>query len=311
MLDGILAAFEHLGFGAVEETGGTAAVVLRCSAGSGAVPVPPGESIVAEQGGIRAWESGGALYLGCAGHACRLDLSAGVAEVRVPPPPARPRKDILTYAVLLLLRRRGLYALHASGVARDGVGCLFVARSGSGKSTQTYSLVREGWEYLGDDALLLRARGDEVEALALRRDLCLDPALAHAFPEVAVHGEAGPFAGKGKRRLSMHALHPGRLIDRCVPRLLVFPEIVPEPVSRLVPIHAADALARLVRESVVVRLDAAAMPAHLAALGRLVRQARSWRLLAGRDLKERPELVAPLLERARASTISRQPAAKP
>ncbi len=303
VLGAIHAALAHLGIEPVAGGGEAADVVLRCSAEPGAVRVPAGARAVAEQGGIRAWSRGGALYLGCDGHACRLDLAGGAGEVMVPPPPRRPRKDILTYALLLLLRRRGLFALHASGVARDGAGCLFVARSGSGKSTQTYALVRQGWEYLSDDALLLRARGEQVEALALRRDLCLDPALARAFPEVTAHGVEDSRSEKGKRRLAMRALHPERLIDGCVPRLLVFPEIVSAPVSRMVPLRPAEALRRLVGESVVVALDPAVMPAHLAALGALVRQARSWRLLAGRDLEARPELVAPLIEDARASFI--------
>jgi hypothetical protein len=294
VLDRVHPVLAHLGLALADEAG-KADVVLRYPARPGAVQIPATARMTAEQDGIRAWSGGGLLYLECDGHAVHLDLSAGVAESTIPPAPTPPRKDIVIYTLLLLLRRRGLYALHASGVARAGAGFLFVAPCGSGKSTQTYGLVRQGWEYLGDDALLLRVRGDAVEALALRRDLCLDPALAHAFPEVVTHGEGGPFAARGKRRLRMRALHPGRLIERCVPRVLVFPEIVPNPVSRLAPLGPAETLARLVEQSVVVALDPDALPAHFEALGRLARQARGWRLLAGRDLKERPGAVAALL----------------
>jgi hypothetical protein len=299
--DGIHSVLEYLGFKLVAGRGEVADVALRCSADPRAVRVPRGAQRVAEQRDIQAWSSGWALYLSCTGHACRLDLSAGVAELVMPSPPALQRKDIVTYALLLLLRRRRLYGLHASGVSRNGMGCLFVARSGSGKSTQAYSLVRQGWEYLGDDAILLRNRGDEVEALALRRDLCLDPALAHAFPELLIHQQEDPLAGKGKRRLPMPALHARSLIDGCAPRLLVFPEIVSAPVSRMKPLDPADALLRLVRESIVVALDPDVMGAHLTVLSRLICQTRSWRLLAGQDLKDHPELVAPLIEHARAS----------
>lgn len=295
VLEWVHAVLEHIGLLPAEEAGGAAEVVLRCSARADAVRMPPDVRLIAEQDGIRAWGGGGQLYLECDGHASRVDLAEGTAECALAPPPASPRKDVILYTLLLLLRRRGLYALHASAVARNGSGYLFAAPCGSGKSTQTYGLVRQGWDYLADDALLLRVSGDEVEALALRRDLCLDPALSHTFPEVSVHGEGGPFAARGKRRLPMRALHPERLIDRTVPRLLVFPEIVAQPTSRLVPLGQAEALAKLIEQSVVFNLDPEVLRQHLGVLERLVRQAPGYRLLAGRDLKEHPEGVAALL----------------
>lgn len=281
-----------------------AAVILRISGRAGAVRVPSKARPMADSEGIQAWIDEHALYLECAAHICRLQLRAGIGAGVVPPGPSLPRKDFVIYSLLLLLRRRGLYGLHASCVASAGMGCLFVAPSGSGKSTNTYSLVRRGWDYLGDDAVLLRESGEGVEALALRRDLCLDPALARLFPEIAQHGQAGPFAGRGKRRLPMRDLYAGQLIDQCVPRVLVFPEIVPDATSRLVPAEPADALARLMAQSAVLALDSEALPLHLQLLARLARQARSYRLLAGRDLRENPEAVASLLAEVHAGSSS-------
>jgi hypothetical protein len=77
--------------------------------------------------------------------------------------------------------------------------------------------------------------------------------------------------------------------------VLVFPEIVAEPTSRLVPVGASEAFVRLCRESVVLALDPEAIPSHLRVLGRLARQARGYRLLAGRDLRDDPEAVSTLL----------------
>lgn len=308
MLEGIHALLEHVGFTAAKTADGAADVALYASAAPGGVRIPAGARTLVEQGPIRVQSSGGALYVSCDGHVSRVDLASGAAEVGVPQPPTLPRKDVLLLVVFLLLRRRGLYGLHASGVVRGGTGCLFVAPSGSGKSTQTYSLVRQGWEYLGDDSLLLRDGGDHVQALALRRHLCLDPALARPFPETARHGKASQFARRGKHELSMRALYPRQIVDGCVPRMLIFPEIVAAPVSRLVPMEAADALLRLMNESLAMALDPEARPIHLRLLGRLVHQARSWRLLAGRDLHARPEGVARLLEPVCPSPASLPPA---
>lgn len=302
-------ALEHQGFARAAESRGMPDIAVRCWGNRQEVCVPPGATLLSEHEGIRAWSDNGALYLTCEGYTCRLDLPGGVAEVVTPPLHAlhaRVRKDLITYTLLLLLRRRGLFALHASGVARDGTGCLFVAPSGGGKSAQTYSLVRQGWKYLGDDAVLLRGSQEEVEALALRRDLCLAPSLAHAFPEV-VRGRDTAFGSQGKQRLSMEALYPYRLINGCVPRLLIFPEIVSASVSRLVPLHQAEAYVRLMQESMVLTLDPDSVPLHLRVLASLVRQSQCWRLLAGRDLKEQPQLVGRLLESACACIPSHAP----
>jgi hypothetical protein len=300
-LESVHSVLEHLGLlpGASDTL---PSVILRFSAKS-EVRVPCAARILAEQGGIRAWIWAGSLYLTCPGYACRLDTGAGVGEWSVPPLSAQPRKDIITYGLLLLLRRFGLYALHGSGVARDGVGLLFAAPSGSGKSTLAYSLVRQGWEYLSDDALLLRTRGEEIDALALRRGLCLDPSLVHAFPEVSELGEDGAFAGKGKRLLHMQSLHHDRLVECCVPRVLVFPEIVSHRTSRLVPLDSTEAFMRLTQQSAVVTLDRDVVPCHLQALERLIRQACGYRLLAGQDLNGHPEAVAALFAGIHASFV--------
>lgn len=79
------------------------------------------------------------------------------------------RHQFWAFGVLKLLRALGLYGLHAAGlVARIGCGLLLVGDSGYGKSTLTIGLVRQGWGYLSDDAVLLRRVSEEIEAVALR-----------------------------------------------------------------------------------------------------------------------------------------------
>jgi len=283
-------AFDHVlayyGLRPSEGTDDERAVVLRVLTRPESLPFPADQPPNAVHAGIRAWSAPGRIDLRCDGHVACLNLAAG-AGTCVLPATAPPRKDFVLYALLLLLRRRGLYGLHASAVGRGGAGCLFVGPCGSGKSTQTYTLVRHGF---------LRARGEGVEALALRRDLFLDPT-SSTCPEKAC-GDAPILSGRGKRRIPMRELHPDRMIDRCVPRLLVFPEIVSGARSRLVPLERTDTVARLVAQSAVLALDREVVPRHVEILGRLVRQTTSYRLLAGRDLKERPELVSALLASA-------------
>src|SRR3712207_4309751 len=117
-----------------------------------------------------------------------LDPARGVAHGNVAPQPAadagswRMRGDaVFTFSLLELLRHRGLFHLHAAGLTRDGRGILLAGNTGAGKSTLTVSLVRSGWDFLSDDAVLLRAHAGGVEALAIPDEFHLDPALAHRF----------------------------------------------------------------------------------------------------------------------------------
>ena len=53
-------------------------------------------------------------------------------------------------------RAEGWIPLHAAAVVRFDTCALICAESGGGKTSLTAALVREGWQTLGDDKLLLR-----------------------------------------------------------------------------------------------------------------------------------------------------------
>ncbi len=75
------------------------------------------------------------------------------------------------FGLLKLLRPLGIYNLHAAGLAsRDGGGILLVGASGSGKSTLAIGLIRQGWRYLSDDAVLLRQGSQGVGSPGLPQE---------------------------------------------------------------------------------------------------------------------------------------------
>jgi len=47
--------------------------------------------------------------------------------------------------------------IHAAGMALNGRAVLIVGQSGAGKSSIAMNCVRQGWDYLGDDAVIVRA----------------------------------------------------------------------------------------------------------------------------------------------------------
>ena len=99
---------------------------------------------------------------------------------------------------------------------------LIVGGSGSGKSTLTIGLIRNGWGYLSDDAVLLRKQSETVQALALRRICFIAAQAAGDYPDFRL-GEMVPDASSGhRRRVYVDETYPGQAVPTCVPRVLVF-----------------------------------------------------------------------------------------
>src|SRR5262249_6099401 len=116
-------------------------------------------------------------------------------------------------ALTLILRRARLFHLHAAAVVRpDGAAILIVGGAGAGQTTTTLALLDAGNDYLGDDALFLRASADPgriAHAIAFPRAFHLGPATLSAFPRLLpLAGPAPPRTDK--RPVDPRAAFPGR-----------------------------------------------------------------------------------------------------
>jgi hypothetical protein len=213
--------------------------------------------------------------------------------------PPRLQGAFWTYGLLKLLRPLGSYWLHAAGVvSQEGTSILIVGPSGSGKSTLTIGLIRQGWSYLSDDALLLRRQPEGVAALAWRRHASVDSNAASAYADLPLGEETADPTGKPKRRVGIEAVYPARHRTDCLPRVLLFPRIVPYAPSMLAPLAPPTALKQLLFESGPALFDHATMPQHLSVLTHLLRQAAPYELRAGLDLYREPGKLSELLSAA-------------
>jgi hypothetical protein len=183
-------------------------------------------------------------------------------------------------------------------VNQDGLGLLVVGASGNGKSTLALGLVRAGWSYLSDDALLLRPTPDGVEALALRQGLYIDAARSADYSDLPLGEEVPVTRGRQKRKVAIEEVYPGRHLDRCMPRLLVFPRIMPQNQSELVPLDPVRALKLLLAESAPQLFDTKTMARHLEVLKTLLQQSTAYELRAGIDLCRDPAKLVRLLAEA-------------
>ena len=285
-----------------------------------AEPVLPSGAAVAVRmdTGHCVWQAGRDFVYGDAAALIRIVPGTGEARGHVSP---RLLADALALnghvfslaavALLILLRDRGLHALHAAALARGGEGVLFAADSDSGKSTAAYSLVRQGWHYVSDDSVLLRADGPRVDVLPFRRHFGLDPEAQRLFPELS-GGWAAQLVDPHKWSIPVDELYPGQASEGCTPRLLVFPRIVARPESRFVPVGQAEALRLLLVQSPLGLIEPAHALRHLELLKRLVAQTRHVRLDAGRDLLADPSRLASMIDALlKAPEAQREPVPSP
>lgn len=231
------------------------------------------------------------LYLEHGGLRALCEPAAG--RVRYSAPSLRredPGEDLwflshplLSVPMMELLKRRGLFGVHAAGASLDGRALVLAGTSGSGKSTLSVALALAGFGFLGDDTLFL----DGSRVLAFPDEIDLTEESVSFFPDLRL---APAPAGWRKRQLRADT---GRIVWESEPGVLVFPRVSGRPRSELRPIGAGEALLELAPN--VLLTEPASSQAHLDALAGLARASRCYRLETGTDLTEAVRLLRELM----------------
>jgi hypothetical protein len=190
-------------------------------------------------------------------------------------------------AVMVAMRRSGLYELHAAGVVSpSGEGVLITGPSGSGKSNLAAQLAAAGWHYLSDDSLLLFSREGVVHTHALRRMFALTDDIFSATGVAnsnSIEVTVAPFDPL-KKRFEPAPVFPGQFALSCTPRKILFSRIEDDPTSNMRSLNRAETMSRLLRMCPWACFDKTTAQAHLEVLGGLARQAAGFELRAGADL---------------------------
>jgi hypothetical protein len=204
------------------------------------------------------------------------------------------------FGLLKLLRPLGIYSLHAAALSPvDGKGLLLVGAPGSGKSTLAIGLIREGWRYLSDDAVLLRDGSEYVEALACRKSFYVDAIRSQDYSDLLLGDETPDANGRERRRVGISQMFGALHMRRCVPRAVIFLRIKSQDQSTLMPIDHVSALGALLSQSAPQLFDQGTMGAHLELLKRLLQQCELYQLDAGMDLYRNPAKLIDLIGEAR------------
>lgn len=202
-------------------------------------------------------------------------------------------RSFLLTVCILLLRRAGLHHAHGASL-RDprGRGWLISGMSGSGKSTTSVLLARQGWSIGTDDIAFFTAgmAAGTTDVIAWRERLALhDDAVVATGPSGGAMLEARGKTGWYAEELGTH------WAPRITPAFLAFPTVRAFSPTVVTPLRPRDAMSRLIPCSPWVALEADYAEEHLALMTQLVAQAPAFEISLGRDLFDRPELLMELV----------------
>ena len=201
------------------------------------------------------------------------------------------------FPLLLLLRARGVYHLHAAAVRSPGGQLwLFPGAPRAGKTTLTTALGLAGWQPLADDSLLLDRQGATVHCWPLRKEFHLDEQLLTHWTPLAAsvrHRYLGRACIEaleffGARNLAQQSFAQ---VDA-----VVLPQISEAAQSSLESLPASAALLKLAEQSVYLQLWRAHTARQFEGLAQLMRTARTLRFHSGRDVLQQPQAAAAILQ---------------
>ncbi len=201
---------------------------------------------------------------------------------------------LFTVPLVELLKRRGLYGLHAAGVCMGDKGLLLPGPCGSGKTTLALALLRAGFDFLGDNTLFLTAGREGLRVLAFPDEADVTDQTVCLFPELQDRVAPVESPRRAKRRVQAEVLYRTTIAWSCTPAAIIFPRVAHTATSVLTSMGPDEALIELLPN--ILQTDVRSSQAHLEILAKLANQGRCYRLDTGRDFGTLPRLLGSLLE---------------
>ena len=226
-----------------------------------------------------------------------VDPSRGQGIALLPSPrSSSPRAVNYMFSVGLasLLRMKGRYFIHAAGLAENGKGVIIPGSSASGKTTLSLALVRGGFQFLGDDRLLIEQAADGFRMFGFLESVNVTDETISVFPELQRLPEKAFGNSPRKKNFRVEQVYPDSTLESCIPQLLLFPKIVDESASRVEPMPKMEAVVALLPHSLLV-LDKEVARSHFQLLCRMVQRMRCYKLYFGKDFGEVSHRIRELL----------------
>lgn len=266
------------------------------------LPVPNGIPVIEEAGRLAYYLDGDRVIA----HFVRwgqlhVDLARGRYTAHLSPlglDTYSVLEDMLIIGLAPLLRRRGLFTIHAFAAARNDQAVLLVGGMGAGKTTTGISLLRAGWSLLSNDSPLLSLQDDHLIVAAYPGLLSAHDDSLGWFPELAgiLQGPAATHEHtRLKRMFAAEQVYPNVWTGSARPAAICFPEVIPGlAASYLEPVSGRQALVTIIPQS-IENWDRPLVGQHLDVLGRLVEVAPAYRLCLAPDVAALPGLLGGLV----------------
>jgi hypothetical protein len=191
---------------------------------------------------------------------------------------------LFTICLVELLKRRGLYSLHAGGLSANGKCLLIPGTSGAGKSTLTVASVRANFDYMSDDMVFLVGRAEGFRVLAFPEEVDVSEQTATFFPELSFLVGAPKRSGWRKKQIHPMQVYGAKVAPEARPAAVVIPRIAKSESSVVTRMDPDEALLEMVPN--VLLTEANSCRAHLDALSELVTSTPCYRLETGRDFDQ-------------------------
>src|SRR5262249_4904482 len=135
-------------------------------------------------------------------------------------------------------------------------------------------------------------------ALACRRSFYVDARRSADYSDLSL-GEEKPDSNGGQRRtIGIDEAYPGQYVPRCLPCVVIFPQIKRQDQSTVKPIDNLHALGFLLAQSAPQLFDRRTMEQHLELLKKLLQQTNAYELDAGTDIYREPAKLVGLIHEA-------------
>jgi len=188
---------------------------------------------------------------------------------------------LFTICLVEILKRRGLYSLHAGGFSANGKCLLIPGTSGVGKSTLTVASLRANFDYMSDDMVFLTGQPQGFRVLAFPEEVDVSEQTAAFFPELSFLMSAPKRCGWRKRQIHPIQVYGAKVAPEARPVAVVIPRIAESETSVVTRMDPDEALLEMVPN--VLLTEANSCRAHLATLRGLVTSTPCYRLETGRD----------------------------
>ena len=204
-------------------------------------------------------------------------------------------EDILYTSLASILRRRGIYLVHAFAAEKNGRCVLIVGPPGSGKTTAGLSLLQAGWHHLSNDVTLITQSANSVIAWPTPGYFGIR---SHTF-DLLPHRGLEP--GNMSTDQVLHRLN-GRFGSPAAVTHLIFPQVTAQAATTLTDLPAAIGWSRLMAESMDC-WDQEALSGHMAVLKAVCVETAVFTLQSGHDIRHLDQLLQPTNENLGSSGI--------